>query len=411
MKTTLSIFVVVLLLFTITTTAAAAKNTTAHTKCNSAPLYILFEEYYEGHPFRNVNLERNESHWNITAYEVKYNSMDNYNFRSRVSGGGFSNVFKAYSIADGTKFAFKQMNTFSERAFKKEIQIMKDIADLPNILAIRDILRQETRSGKPTVGLMFDYFRTKDYEQVFPTLTKSEVKYFVYETLRTLHYAHSKGIVHRDIKPLNVLMSPKKMQAKVIDWGQSGYFLPGKRYTTAVSSINYMPPELLLEYGFHDYALDIWSTGCMLAEMTFLKFAFFEAGNYTLFDDNERYTPIFQKRSREQLDTVAKVLGTVKLRQYADKFKEQMDLKQLDGLPEYKKVPFTSFINGQNAHLVDSSVIDLLEKMLTYDHTRRITAAEALMHPYFAEVRDSVFSDSPKISLDKLSRVFTQASR
>ena len=360
MKITFSIFVIVLIVLFTTTTAS--QNTTAHIKCNSSPLYVLYEEYYEGHPFRNVNIERNASHWNITAYTIAYNSTNNYKFKAKVSSGGFSKIFKVHSIGNDREYAFKQMTDFDERGFKREVQVMREIADLPNILPIRDILRQQTPSGKVALGLMFDYFTTENYWQVFPTLTKSEVKHFVYETLRTLHHAHSRGIVHRDIKPLNVLMNPNKMQAKVIDWGQSGYFLPGKRYSTSVSTLRFMAPELLLDYHFHDYALDIWSTGCMLAEMTFLKSSFFEADRYTEFDDKQRYAPIFQKRSREQLDTIAKVLGTVKLRQYADKFKSQMDLNQLDNLPEYKKVPFTSFINEKNAHLVDSSVIDLLEK-------------------------------------------------
>ena len=66
-----------------------------------------------------------------------------------------------------------------------------------------------------------------------------------------------------------------------------------------------------------------------------------------------------------------------------------MALEQLDGMPDYPKMSLEELITEKNSHLVDPDVIDLLEKMFTYDHTRRITAAEALMHPYFDEVRPS----------------------
>ena len=190
-------------------------------------------------------------------------------------------------------------------------------------------------------------------------------------------------------------MSADTVQVRVIDWGQSGYFLPGKRYSTSVSTLRFMAPELLLDYHFHDYALDIWSTGCMLAEMTFLKFEFFEAEKYSPRPktNDEMYTIKDKQRNKEQLEAIAQVMGTLKLKQYANKFQDDMDLTILDGFEDYKKPSFTKFINEKNKHLVDPDVIDLLEKMFTYDHTRRITAAEALMHPYFDEVRDTVFSD------------------
>ena len=361
-------------------------------KCESSPLYILFEQFYEGHPFRNVNLARNESHWDINNYEIQFNSLENYRLRKRVGGGSFGNVMKATYTPDGSKYAFKQLLENDMRSIKKEVQILKEISDLPNILPLRDVIEERAPNKRTKIGMVFDYFKTTDYEKMFPTLSKTEVKHFIYDTLKTLHLAHSRGIVHRDIKPYNVLMSAKNMQTRVIDWGQSGYFLPGKRYSTAYSTIDYMAPELLMDYAFHDYAIDIWSTGCMLAEMSFLKFSFFQAKHYTPFSsDYNKFTVVLKKRSRQQLKVIAKVLGTLKLRQYADKFRDEMDLSQLDKIREYKKVPFVDFVNEQNYHLVDLSLIDLLEKMLIYDHTRRITAAEALMHPYFDEVRDSKF--------------------
>ena len=382
----------VVTIFMLSATIAHALIRNEQLKCESSPLYILFEQYYEGHPFRNVNLARNESHWDIDNYNIQFNSLKNYRLRKRVGGGSFGNVIKATYTPDGSKYAFKQLLENDMRSIKEEVQILKEISDLPNVLPLRDVIQERTPNKRTKIGMVFDYFKTGNYEKMFPTLSKIEVKHFIYDTLKTLHLAHSRGIVHRDIKPLNVLMNAKRRQTRVIDWGQSGYFLPGKRYHTAYSTIDYMAPELLMDYAFHGYAIDIWSTGCMLAEMSFLKSSFFQAKSYTPFSrDYSKYTIVLKKRSREQLKVVAKVLGTLELRQYADKFRDEMDLSQLDNIGEYKKVPFVDLVNEQNYHLVDLSLIDLLEKMLTYDHTRRITAAEALMHPYFDAVRDSKF--------------------
>ena len=126
---------------------------------------------------------------------------------------------------------------------------------------VSDIVREETEDGEVKAGLILDYFQFDSYKGLFPTLTKYQVKHFIYQTLRTLSAAHSRGVVHRDIKPLNVLMNSKTNELRVIDWGLGDFYEPGVKYSTAVSTLYFMAPELLMEYRYHDYALDIWSTG------------------------------------------------------------------------------------------------------------------------------------------------------
>ena len=342
-------------------------------------------------PYRNVNLARNESSWDLNNYKIKFNTMDNYRLRSSVASGGFAKVFKTTFIPDGTKCVFKQLYDDNKRAMKQEIMMMQEVSDLPNILPIRDIIRDKMADGNVKTGLILDYFPTIDHLHLFPTLTKSEVKYFVYEALRTTDHAHSRGIFHRDIKPMNVLMNADRLETRVIDWGQSDYYFPEKSYSTSISSINYMAPEILLNYNFYDYSIDVWSTGCILAEMTFLTPLFFKAPKYTPYPEpgNSQFKVLKLRRFKDQLESIAKIMGTLKLKQFANKFKDLMGLTQLDGIADYPKMSFEELITEKNSHLVDPNVIDLLEKMFTYDHTKRIAAAEALMHPYFDEVRPS----------------------
>ena len=410
-----SLFILFSLLFSFTA-AYTFKNST-QPKSSSSSLYILLEKYYEGHPYRNVNLARNNSSWDINNYKIEFHTMDNYRLRSSVAKGGFAKVFKTTYIPDGTKCVFKQLFDDNEKAMKKEIMMMQEVSDLPNVIPIRDIIRDTMADGSVRTGLILDYFPTIDHIYLFPKLTKSEVKHFIYEALRTIDRAHSRGIFHRDIKPMNVLMNADRLETRVIDWGQSDYYIPGKRYSTSIATTNYMAPELLLNYNFYDYSVDIWSTGCILAEMTFLTKLFFKAPKYTPYPEggNSQFKVLKLRHYKEQLESIAKIMGTLKLKQFANKFSDLMDVTQLDDIADYPKISFEELITEKNSHLVDPDVIDLLEKMFTYDHTRRITAAEALMHPYFDEVRPSTASapleSSNNMDLAKWSNLLVEMTK
>ena len=76
---------------------------------------------------------------------------------------------------------------------------------------------------------------------------------------------HSKGIIHRDVKPQNIVVDPKLRKFKLIDFGLSEYYIPGKKMPVRVASRPYKGPELLIGYKTYDYSLDLWSFGCILA--------------------------------------------------------------------------------------------------------------------------------------------------
>ena len=154
MRTSLFILFSLLLSFSA---AFTFKNST-QPKCSSSSLYILFENYYEGHPYRNVNLARNSSIWDLKNYKIKFNTMDNYKIRSSVAKGGFAKVFKTTFIPDGTKCVFKQLYDDYDLNVKKEIMMTKEVSDLPNVLPVRDIIKDKMADGKVKTGLIFDYF-------------------------------------------------------------------------------------------------------------------------------------------------------------------------------------------------------------------------------------------------------------
>lgn len=323
--------------------------------------------------------------------QFEYGDLDNYKVDGQIGKGKFAKVFKAIHKQTGDVLALKLLKGDRPDRIFREISIIKELKDAPNFLPLRDILREEGDSddNKDDVryAFFFDYFQAPYYKDLFPTLEKMDIKKFIYGTLKTLEYAHSKGIMHRDIKPLNVLMNKETQEVRVIDWGHSAHYIPGEELSVRVATLFYKAPELLLNRTVHDYAIDIWSTGCMLAEMVFLKIHFFES---TI--ERSEALGLSKKEMKalefmDHLDAIARVRGTLELRQYADKFKESMVLDILKGVGEHKKVALGSFINDENEHLVDDDVLDLLDKMLIYDHTKRITAHDALLHKYFDDVR------------------------
>lgn len=100
-----------------------------------------------------------------------------------------------------------------------------------------------------------------------PVYSDLEIRLYIYRILEGLNYCHSMGIMHRDIKPQNVLIDKEKAIVKIVDWGLADYYLPSKEYNVRVASRYYKGPELLVNNKYYSYSLDIWSLGCMFAGM------------------------------------------------------------------------------------------------------------------------------------------------
>merc|ERR1712036_193398 len=133
----------------------------------------------------------------------------------------------------------------------------------------------------------------------------------------------------------------------------------------------YKGPELLVDFQLYDYSLDVWSLGCMLAGMVFRKEPFFHG--------HDNY---------DQLVKIARVLGTDGLFAYLDKYNLELDPHFDDILGRHTRKAWSKFVGTDNQHLVSSEVIDLIDRMLVYDHAARILPKEAMLHPYFRPIRE-----------------------
>jgi casein kinase II subunit alpha len=113
-----------------------------------------------------------------------------------------------------------------------------------------------------------------DFRSLIPEMADMEVRFYLYELLKViitikkaLDFCHSRGIMHRDVKPQNIIVNPKKQVLKLIDWGLAEFYHMGQDYNVRVASRYFKGPELLVDYNYYDYSLDVWSTGAMFASM------------------------------------------------------------------------------------------------------------------------------------------------
>lgn len=215
-------------------------------------------------------------------------------------------------------------------------------------------------------------------KQPMPTL---QIKLYMYQLLRSLAYIHSVGICHRDIKPQNLLLNPATGILKLCDFGSAKILVAGEPNVSYICSRYYRAPELIFGATNYTTNIDIWSTGCVMAELMLGQ-------------------PLFPGESGiDQLVEIIKVLGTPSREQIKTMNPNYMEHK----FPQIKPHPFSkvgmAYLARENVWLTgcpDSQVfrprtspeaIDLVSRLLEYTPSARLSAVEAMCHPLFDELR------------------------
>lgn len=239
-----------------------------------------------------------------------------------------------------------------------------------NIINLIDVVR-DPMTKTPALIMEFVDTGDVDFRTLYKSFTDFDIRYYMYEVLKALDFCHSKGVMHRDVKPHNIMIDHANRKLRLIDWGLAEFYHPGQEYNVRVASRYFKGPELLIDLQVYDYSLDIWSLGCMFAGMIFQKEPFFQG-----------------KDNYDQLVKIAKVLGTDDLLAYTEKYNVTLDSHYDDLIGSHPRKAWSKFVNAQNEHLVGEEALDLLNKMLKYDHAERVIPRDAMEHPYFKPVRD-----------------------
>ncbi|KAI0464533.1 Casein kinase II subunit alpha' [Komagataella kurtzmanii] len=314
--------------------------------------------------YADANKKRDREYWDYENYQLVWGDISNYEIVNKIGRGKYSEVFTGMNILNNKSCVIKVLKPVKMKKIHREIKILKNLTGGPNIVALLDLV-QDQSSKIP--ALIFERVANADFRTLYPKFTHDDIKFYFSKLLQALDYSHSMGIIHRDVKPQNVMIDPRQRKLRLIDWGLAEFYHPGGNLNVRVASRYHKGPELLINLQQYDYSLDLWSVGAMLAAIVF------------------RREPMFKGDSNlDQLDKIAQVLGTHDLMAYCNKYGIELSRDYNGVLKEHERVPWRSFITSKNSHLADNEqILDLIDKLVVYDHQQRLTAQEALAHPFF----------------------------
>jgi casein kinase II subunit alpha len=321
--------------------------------------------------YADVNENKPQEYWDYENISIIWGVQTNYEIGDKVGRGKYSEVFDGYALPSGKRVIIKALKPIKRKKIKREIKILQNLSGGPHIIQLYDIVREP--SSKMS-ALIFEHVNNLEFRSLYPTFTDYDIRFYMFQVLEALDFAHSMGIMHRDVKPHNIMIDHSIKKLKLIDWGLAEFYHPGTEYNVRVASRYFKGPELLVDFRYYDYSLDLWSFGATIASIVFRREPFFHG-----------------KSNTDQLVQIARVLGTDDLYKYLKKYNLTLG-PEYEDLGHYTRRPWTRFINPNNNHLICDEVLDLIDKVLRYDHQERLTAKEAMMHPYFDLVRNDAKS-------------------
>uniref|UniRef100_A0A8C4IG19 non-specific serine/threonine protein kinase n=1 Tax=Dicentrarchus labrax TaxID=13489 RepID=A0A8C4IG19_DICLA len=283
--------------------------------------------------YTEVNTHRPREYWDYESHVVEWGGEDSQGKSIQRLKTGSSQWLCLNNLTNSASLF--SLQPVKKKKIKREIKILENLRGGPNIISLIDIVKDPVSR---TPALVFEHVNNTDFKQLYQTLTDYDIRFYMYEILKL----------------------------RLIDWGLAEFYHPGQEYNVRVASRYFKGPELLVDYQMYDYSLDMWSLGCMLASMIFRKEPFFHG--------HDNY---------DQLVRIAKVLGTEDLYDYIDKYNIELEPRFNDILGRHSRKRWERFVHSENQHLVSPEALDFLDKLLRYDHQARLTAREAMDHPYF----------------------------
>ncbi|KAJ8647851.1 hypothetical protein MRB53_000874 [Persea americana] len=303
--------------------------------------------------------------------------MEKYEKLEKVGEGTYGKVYKAQDKTTGQLVALKKTRLEMDEegippTALREVSLLQMLSQ--SIYVVRLLCVEHVdKNGKPLLYLVFEYLDTDlkkfiDSHRRGPNprpLPVSVIQSFLYQLCKGVAHCHSHGVLHRDLKPQNLLVDKEKGILKIADLGLGRAFtIPLKSYTHEIVTLWYRAPEVLLGSTHYSTGVDMWSVGCIFAEMVRRQALF--AGDSEL----------------QQLLHIFRLLGTPTEEQWPG----VKSLRDWHEYPQWKPQSLQRAVPS-----LEPEGLDLLSRMLQYDPANRISAKAALEHPYFDTLDKSQF--------------------
>ena len=368
---------------------------------------------------------------------------------SEESGAGVRDGAEDQEVDPRTLVVIKCLKPVSDRKVRRELLVLTHASSLPNCARLRGVVvpdvkpQDGTEAGRQTVATGASVSSRARSAATMPSLilehagrqsrwlchgrgtdskqntaadnnddedslyfSAYEIKYYLFHLLVALDALHSRGVMHRDVKPRNTLinrsatypgrdgigggggsvypsssaLAGERNSLMLVDLGLADFYLPNHRYNVRVASRHYKAPELLVGNEYYDYSVDLWGVGCILAGLLFRREPFF--------------------RGRDNVDQLAKivaVLGPNDLADYCRRVGIELSAEVNAAVLKYaskagphgSRRPWRDFVSGSCPE-PEGDALDLLDRLLVYDHLERYTAREAMAHTFFDDVRGRV---------------------
>ncbi|KAG5565705.1 hypothetical protein RHGRI_001576 [Rhododendron griersonianum] len=283
-----------------------------------------------------------------------------------VGTGSFGVVFQAKCLETGEAVAIKKV--LQDKRYKnRELQIMRLLTH-PNVVQLRRCFYSTSEKDEVYLNLVLEYVSETVYRVSRHHVRMNQhvpliyIQLYTYQICRALNYMHSVvGVCHRDIKPQNLLVNPHTHQLKICDFGSAKALVPGEPNISYICSRYYRAPELIFGATEYTTAIDMWSVGCVLAELLLGQ-------------------PLFPGESGvDQLVEIIKILGTPTREEINCMNPNYTEFK----FPQIKAHPWHKIFHKR----IPSEAVDLVSRLLQYSPNLRCTALEACAHPFFDDLR------------------------
>ncbi|KAI6072815.1 Cyclin-dependent kinase 18 [Aix galericulata] len=316
--------------------------------------------------------------------DIGFGKLETYVKLDKLGEGTYATVFKGRSKLTENLVALKEIRLEHEEGAPctaiREVSLLKNLKHA-NIVTLHDIIHTER-----SLTLVFEYL-DNDLKQYLDNcgnlMNVHNVKIFMFQLLRGLAYCHGRKILHRDLKPQNLLIN-ERGELKLADFGLArAKSVPTKTYSNEVVTLWYRPPDVLLGSTEYSTPIDMWGVGCIHYEMVTGR-------------------PMFPGSTvKEELHLIFRLLGTP----------TEDTWPGITSNEEFKAYNFTQYraqplIN--HAPRLESEGIDLLMNLLLYEAKSRISAEAALRHPYFKSLGERVHLLPDNVSIFSLKEIQLQ---